>query len=382
MYFQNRYLKQDAEFPSASGLETIDLPNKGLLSGIELRTIGYTGADTAKPDVFMHDHITKIEVIVNGSQVVKSLTGDQLLALMHYRGIKHSQWEVLHLPSDYIREQFYISFGRFYHDMDYMLDLGQVNDPELRIEYNFDLTSHHGFTNGAALAYGTHKPTYCVIPHLLRDSDVVPLGYIKTSELYRFTSGNSVKENMRVPRGPVYSNLYPQAYYISKGLEKCGDVMEFNLNSDDVIPMRLKQIHIMESLLRMYGEYFGHLCIDGLDGQGFPLPVENGWCVGKSQGANVYNVQHSFVGDNAFMPTVVQTDTGAAYATHREIALQYGGCLPFSMGAIPTFDPKDPRTWVDTSVLGDIWVRCECASDAGANTTVKLLGDEVVTKYA
>lgn len=381
MYFQHRYLKQDADFPSAAGLETIDLPNKGLLSGIELRTIGTTTATTGKPDCFMHDYITKIEVIVNGSQVVKSLTGEQLLAMMFYRGIKHSQWEVLRLPSDKIREQFYIAFGRWYHDLDFMLDLGQVNDPELRIEYNFAKTDHHGWTNGAILDYATTKPNYCVIPHILRESDIVPRGYIKTSEVYRFTSGNNHKENMTVPRGPVYSNLYPQAYYQGRGLEHCGDLMELNLNSDNVIPMRLKQIHIMESLLRMYGEYFGHLAIDAIDGQAFPLPVENGWCVGKVQGASLYNVQHTYVGDNGFMVTIVDTATGLAYATHKEVALQYGGCLPYSVGAIPILDPKDERTWIDSSKLGDLWVRCECSATAGPNTTVKLLADEVATKY-
>ncbi|GAI46559.1 unnamed protein product, partial [marine sediment metagenome] len=91
---------------------TIDLPQKGLLSGLELRVIGYTATMDGEPDCFMHDFITKIEVIVNGSQVVKSLTGEQLLGLMHYWGIPHSQWETLSLPDDYIREQFYIPFGK------------------------------------------------------------------------------------------------------------------------------------------------------------------------------------------------------------------------------------------------------------------------------
>jgi len=381
MYIQHRYLELNKEFPSATGLETIDLPRSGLLSGIELRTIGYTAADTAKPDTFMHDHITRIEVVANGSQVIKSLTGDQLLAMMHYRGIPHSQWEVLHLPSDYIREQFYISFGRWYHDLDYMIDLSKVNDPELRLTYDFDMTAHHGWVNGKGLDYGTHKPTYCVIPHLLRDSSITPAGYIKTNEIYRFMSANSKVEKMHVPKGPVYSNLYPQAYYSGRGLEHCCNELTLNVNSDDNIPMDLRQIHIMESLLRMYGEYLGHLAIDALDGQGFPLPVENGWCVSKVQGINAFNVQHAYVGDNSFMPSIVNTTTGAAHPTHQEIAMTYGGCLPFSVGAIPTFDPKDPRTWIDTSRLGDLWVRATCSPTAGTNTVVKLLADEVVTKY-
>lgn len=381
MYFQHRYLEQDREFVGTTGLMTIDLPNKGLLSGLEVRLIGYTGAIDGEPDCFMHDYITKIEVIVNGSQVVKSLTGDQLLGLMHYWGIPHSQWEILNLPTDYIREQFFIPFGRWYHDLEYMLDLGRVNDPELRLTYDFTKTSHHGWAKGKALDTATHAPNICVIPHILRDTDIVPAGYIKSSEVYRFTSGNNKKENMMVPRGPVYCNLYPQAYYQGRGLEHCGDVMELNLNSDDVIPMRLKQIHIMESLLRMYGEYLGHICIHAIDGQAFPLPVENGWAISKVQGIQDAQEQHSYVGDNGFMSTLMTSTAAGAIATAVETAITYGGCLPFSVGAIPIFDLKDPRTWIKSAELGDLWVRCECSATAGANTTVILLADEVTTKY-
>jgi len=381
MYIQHRYLEENKAFVGTTGLMTIDLPQKGLLSGLELRLKGYTGAMDGTPDCFMHDYITKIEVIVNGSQVVKSLTGDQLVGLMHYWGINHSQWEILNLPNDWIREQWYIPFGRWYHDLEYMLDLGSVNDPELRLHYDFTKTSHHGWTNGLALATGTHAPNICVIPHIVRDTDIVPAGYIKTSEIYRFISGNSKKENMTVPRGPVYANLYPQAYYQGRGLEHASDYIELNLNSDDKIPMRLEAIHMMECVLRQYGEYLGHLSIDAVDGQAFPLPVENGWAIGKIQGADARCVHHSYVGDNGYMVTIVTMATGNVFATALETAITYGGCYPFSIGAIPTFDLKDPRTWINSAELGDMWVRMENSATCGDNTTCILLADEAVNKY-
>lgn len=380
MYIQHRYLEENRAFPGTSGVLTIDLPQKGLLSGLELRVIGYTATMDGEPDCFMHDFITKIEVIVNGSQVVKSLTGEQLLGLMHYWGIPHSQWETLSLPDDYIREQFYIPFGRWYHDLDYLLDLGRVNDPELRIEYDFTKTGHHGWTHGKALDIASYESRIWVIPHLVRDTDIVPAGYIKTSEIYRFTSADNKQENMTVPRGPVYANLYPQAYYQGTGLEECGAVMELNINSDDKIPMRLSAIHVMECILRMYGEYLGHLCVHAVGGQAFPLPVENGWAIPKVQGVADFHAQHYYSGNNGWMFSM-QTMAGVATATAQETSVTYGGCYPFSVGAVPTFDLKDPRTWIDSAELGDLWLRCECGGSAGALTIVKLLADEVVTKY-
>ncbi|GAI43805.1 unnamed protein product, partial [marine sediment metagenome] len=116
-----------------AGLETIDLPNKGLLSGLELRVWGVCGAGTELPDSWLHDKITRIEVIVNGSQVVKSYDARQLLAMMLYKKTPHYSHDMKNINSGSAEEFFYINFGRHYHDLEYMLDLGRVNDPELRI---------------------------------------------------------------------------------------------------------------------------------------------------------------------------------------------------------------------------------------------------------
>ena len=53
MYWQQRYLKESKQFDSATtGLETVDLPKTGLLSGLELRVWGTNGNDAAKPDIW------------------------------------------------------------------------------------------------------------------------------------------------------------------------------------------------------------------------------------------------------------------------------------------------------------------------------------------
>ncbi|GAH47655.1 unnamed protein product, partial [marine sediment metagenome] len=89
-YFQQRYLRENQTFPAYTGLWTIDLPNKGLLSGIGLRVHGYNDlASFDEPDTWLHDRIKKIEVIVNGSQVVKSYDARQLLALMLFKKTPH-----------------------------------------------------------------------------------------------------------------------------------------------------------------------------------------------------------------------------------------------------------------------------------------------------
>ena len=234
MHFQQRYLEEAKTFAATSGLDTIELPNKGLLSGIELKVWGTCGTGADKPDVWLHDRLKKIELIVNGSQVVKSLTGEQLLADMLHKETPIFSHDIKNMSGASCEEFFHLNLGRFYHDLDYMLDLSKVSDPELRIEYDFTKTSQNGWTNGVAMSAAPSRSTIC---HLLRDPPGAPRGYIKTSEVYRFTGSASKKENMTPPRGPVYSNLYVQSWYPSQGLGYILDKLELNFNNDALIPL-------------------------------------------------------------------------------------------------------------------------------------------------
>lgn len=379
MYWQNRYLKEGAVFEALTGLETIDLPNKGLLSGIELKVWGTCGDNTAKPDVWLHDRLQKIELIVNGSQVVKSLTGEQLLADMLYKKTPHYSHDMKNISAASCEEFFYINLGRHYHDMDYMLDLGKVNDPEIRITNSFALTGAHGWDEGVAMDL---KPSYSIVLHILREPPAAPKGYIKTSELYRFTGASAKKENMTVPRGPMYSNLYVQSWYAAQGISHILDKLELNINSDDIIPFRVGPAELAAEIARQYGLFeIDQQCY--LKGkQAYPAPME----VGRPDGIEDWAVldvalfRSDLWANNWHVPFKTVT-TGAPSEDVVNTRMLYRGVMPFSVATIPYFDPWDERTRIDSSKLGDLWVRFEGNTNMSTSVVVKLLGDEVVTKY-
>ena len=378
-YFQQRYLRENRAFASMAGLEIIDLPNKGLLSGIEIRVTGVNGAYAGSPDCWLHDMMSKIEVIVNGSQVVKSLTGEQLLALMHYQKTLQRGHDAAHLPSGLHEETFYINLGRHYHDPEYMLDLGQVNDPELRIEHNFSLATHHGWTHGCALST---EPSYCIICHILRDPNVVPKGYIKTSEVFRHQSAANRQRNMTVPRGPMYSNLYLQSWYASEGLGINIDHVELNVNSDDIIPIRVQVEELESENVRMYGMAKRQEWVVLTGGQAYPFPIETGHVAGLIGNAEDAMFAFSNIWANLGVPTMMTVSSGAVDTGAHGVHMMIRGAFPFSLAAIPIFDPWDPDTWIKSDELGDLWLRVEETGVAGTNVYLKLLADEVVTRYA
>lgn len=378
MYIQRRYLRENRTFPDLAGLITVDLPNKGLLSGIELRVWGTAGADADKSDVWLHDRITKIELIVNGSQVVKSLDGRQLQALMHYQKTQLFSHDFKNIAGGSCEEYWYINLGRFYHDLDYMLDLGRVNDPELRITYNFEMTTQNGWDEGVAMAV---KPSYSMVCHLLRDSDIIPKGYIKSSEVYRFTSDAAHMENMTIARGPLYSNLYLQSWYKAEGLTTNLDHFEVNLNSDDVIPVRLYHTELLAENARLYGlfKYQGQCYLR--NDLAFPWPVEVGAMSGNPSPPSDADMSGSDLWGLLNTGLVVVHSTGLTQATASNMRWMVQGVFPFAMAAIPFIDPWDERTWIDSSKLGDFWVRVEELAGAGTHAIIKLLADEVVKEY-
>jgi len=378
MYWQQRYLKDTKQFESsATGLETVDLPKTGLLSGLELRVWGTNGNNAAKPDVWLHDRLKKIEVIVNGSKVVKSLEGTQLLADMLYKKTPHYSHDMKNMNAASAEEFLYINFGRFYHDPDYMLDLAQVNDPELRIDYDFSLTSANGWANGIAM---TAAPYYCLIPHILREPAFVPKGYIKTSEAYRFTSGASKKEDMKLPLGPLYANLYLQCWYASHGMTADIDKVELNINNDTIIPFRVGVTDLLAELVRKYGLFEVLQQVTWTNAQAYPHPIEAGLCDGLvALGVNAEVGGFDLWGD-AIPASLRKTSDATAAAVAANVWTRYKGTLPFSVAAIPIFDLEDERTWIASSVLGDLWLTVEETASA-ASSVVKLLADEVVTKY-
>jgi hypothetical protein len=379
MYFQQRYLKESATFDNTSGLQTIDLPESGLLSGIELRVWGTCGSGGDKPDVWLHDRLKKIEVVAGGLRPIKSLTGEQLLADMLYKKTQLGPHDFKNMSAASCEEFFYINFGRHYHDLDYMLDLSRVNDPELQIDTDFTLTSQNGWSNGVAMSAA---PSFSVIAHILRDPPGTPRGYIKTSEVARFTGAASKKENLTIPRGPVYSNIYLQSWYAAQGIGYLLDKLELNFNNDALIPIRVGPTELASQIARMYGLFQMSQQMSVKGGQAYPTPLEQGVLIACQVGLIDAEACAVDVWGNASPFSFRKTSDGVTPVTGNvNVNATWRGIWPFSVCAIPYFDPWDERTWVNSADLGNFWLRVEGNASMGSSVVLKLLADEVVTAY-
>ncbi|MBA7637568.1 hypothetical protein ES703_45214 [subsurface metagenome] len=217
-----------------------------------------------------------------------------------------------------------------------------------------------------------------VIPHLLRDYTATPKGYIRTAEAYRYPAGPSREENMILPRKHVYCGLYLQSWYHDEGLRHHAAYIELNLNNGEKMPYRQWFKNYCADVTRMYGSYQFTGVWTPATGADIPIQVEEGVVVGQVQSPIDHYPRNSFTDDNGYFVKVVKTGGVAPDTVELEIVYKVKGILPWSMLAIPHFDPRNPETWVDSDKLGDFWLRVIADSEAGSNATLKLLGETVI----
>lgn len=134
MFFQNEVLRKAATLVRG-GTYRLDLPEHGLLSslllfvyGDETSNYGIDGGDWR-----IVEKVSKIEIIAEGSRVIKSYPGDvcQPLGIFDQGVFPPSVWR--NYASNSQVEVFIINFGRELYDKELALDLARFKNVELRI---------------------------------------------------------------------------------------------------------------------------------------------------------------------------------------------------------------------------------------------------------
>lgn len=189
MYWQREYLREadsmtrDAEYRE-------DLPANGLLGSILLRmnVAGVSGAFAAVEKWRIVDFLSKIEVIVDGSTVVKSLTGECLNGIQFFdQGVTHPDyWHSYATGTKWCH--LLINFGRYLMDPEYGLDLSKYSSAEIKI------------TNDMSSTYAGASISLSMLQYFLRDPPYATfLGHFRTEEWRKWTTVADATEYLEMP---------------------------------------------------------------------------------------------------------------------------------------------------------------------------------------
>ena len=214
--FRYAILEQDkAETSSADGgTITVDLPETGILSELtfQARSLGAYSDDNVVP---MHVVLEKVELLVDGSSVVKSLTGTQVKALDWYNGGPFSLSDDSQFAQNHgvYYHDFPLYLGRFAGDTKYGLDMAAYANPQLKVTWNTSTTSWDGMTLDA------HTDPTFTHSTIAKMMDGSPAGfqnkYMQSREIDTWDNANSVEHNSEIPRGFDLWGIMHRAGYLN-----------------------------------------------------------------------------------------------------------------------------------------------------------------------
>lgn len=377
MEWQRSYIERNRTLPASSGTLTIDLPKSALLSELLLRVVG-TNGDDPNYDNLVCDKLTKIEVIVNGSEVVKSLTGRELQAL-HFFNTKQlpQQWGI-EAPDNSQGMDFPIQFGRFPGDLEYGLDCTKVVNPQLKITYDF---SGAGL-DATSLYDATDFPVLDLLAVQLLDfPGAFPKGYIKSHEITTWSpTANSQVKRVELPTGNLFRRIMVKddagEYWMENGLAHT----YLDLNVGKRQPFKMDT----EDWMEMNRQIFGQVEV-ARDIWGGPDIAKRDLQLGMADRIAGMALKDMYVltsggGSGTKWDFKVHQVSDGAIATDSTIRMSAVGLCYHSMLCLP-FDWPDDRFMLDSKLWSDVDLVLEAGSSASTVLpTLAVVLEEVIKK--
>lgn len=189
MPFWQREVIRDSVGMTFNQTHELDLPKSGMLGSLALyiRSAANAGALTSLYKRLLIDYISKIEVIGDGAEVIKSFDGKQALASAFY----DDEVEPLGKWGNYSgvthRQMIPIHFGRHFYDELYGLDLSRFDQVTLKI------------TNDATSTQFTTNISLSVVAFWLREAAGSFNGYFREEVWKSWAPANGATEYSLLP---------------------------------------------------------------------------------------------------------------------------------------------------------------------------------------
>lgn len=234
--WQKVYLHRQTGEATTSRQNTIlvDLPEKDYLSQILVKV--YKTNTTYTCALLPVFHFVKKLEVVDGSDVLFSLSGVQCQAIAYYRGRTNPSPHRCDWESTETWDEFFIRFNRFPGDTKYLVNLSLLANPQLRITYDNTVTTVDGYTYSVETASPTVK--YTVICDILRGTP--PANYvgkfISAREVYTWSPVATGTEYIDMPRtDPIFGIGVRMRYYAYQMVQNFSRV-RLNINNQEWVP--------------------------------------------------------------------------------------------------------------------------------------------------
>jgi len=350
MYWQYEYLRENDDFTRNSTYR-VDLPENGYLSAIQFRIsapqVSGAFADTLKWRI--SDFIDKIEIIGNGSVIIKSLTGNVLQALQFFdTGIASMDYWHSYATGTQ-RFNCILLFGRYLFDEDYGLDLSQWDNVEVRV------------TNSATSSYYGSDFSISLLCYYKRGDTGGFRGYLRTEEWRKWTTVAGEIKYLEMPienkirriviqaipdvdsNNVEETNMFNVAYDIELAL-RTGVLRVYKGGSDDIIRMN----HLFLRRLAMtYPQYY--MTADYGRNIGIGYVLGGAWGSGSADGSGSSTVPTLEAGRTSF------TQKPETYEGDSPIQGLHVGYAPENCFFFPFYFKDEPEGYLDPKAEATVY---------------------------
>jgi len=342
------YARTDA---TTATTETIEKLGRKPIS--RLQVIFEAINDGNEPTAHPAKCVSKVE-IVDGSEVIYSLSGQEIEALDFYDTGKPRSYELDYRNDMFSFEVFNLNFGRHLYDPEFAFDPTKFDNPQLKI-------THNKASGGSApnAAYLT------VLADVFDEKSISPSGWLMAKEFNSYTPTASAYKEVKLPDDWLLRKMLVQSQYSTNTFTDNIDEIRIDEENLARIPIDLNMFRYMGSVMSRYPLY-NEVIVGITPGIStytwFCTPCEySNWAIAAIGSAEIYTAAERGGG--------TQTITNSAVTAFRALVTGYmpHGCLPVEFG-----DQNDSSDWYDITTIEDLTLRLHHASGIGGTVNVVL----------
>lgn len=356
VYLENRRVLAD------SGEITTPINVRDVITSISIELRATNGASSNK-DVTMADCLTSIDLL-DGSEVLWSLSGHQLFALTAYNLGRIPYQLITEMPG--LTQNLYgvLQFGRWPGDPSYGFDPSKFNNPQLRLKWNLAAVNAVGATGFVS---GTGRISYVAE---VMEGAPLPVAMLCAKQEYSFTTAASGDETIDLPTDRRIKRVLLRSYEAGVGILSDISRVKLSVDQDKFIPLDMTASDIARMTAIRNGEFFykhGFYHNDA-DTIYFVTKLEEVVGIHRDGGDSVIGYANNGIGQG----TLSLITGGSADTTDRTLWAHVHGMYPYSVVCLDMGEWDDPASWLETPLYKSLrMILTQSGADGAASIVLE-----------
>ena len=324
-----------------------------------------TGVQTCALPISHIDCLSKIE-LVDGSDVLESLSGEELQAINYYDSQHQGQEELSLTATDVNTSVVSLDFGRYLYDTDLALDPRKFRNLQLKVTWDEDASNTSVVSNSLE-----------IYADVFDKKTATPRGFLMNKEIYSYTPASSAFEYIDLPTDYTIRKLLIRSKSTTLDPYSALSQVKISEDNDKVVPFSLTG----EQLFRLNKDAFPRMSEKmTLDGAITAKTIYLAPTV--LDGFHINYDATDFVTAQTHFPVATITNNKVALSASVDIkalTAEYSGYAPNSVLCVPFGLQNDESDWYDVKGIGSLQLQNKGSASVGSNPEAQIILQQLRT---